>query len=368
MCGIIYEGMRMKLYLDMDGTLVDFVSQVNKYGFWRSDKENKVDWKKVKAMGPRFWSEMDWMPEAEIWFQNFLEWNKDGLLELYILTSIDFEEGRKGKQQWIKNHVELPLKNIIFVSEPEDKAKYASFDSWLIDDRKKSLEPFQAAGGNVIEFIGDWYKVYKKVGGIISDYILTKKSKAFVNKKIEDSDILFEIISSPAFKSDIDEQALKRGFCIDKSGVYYRKREIFEIQGLSECEKSILQETSKLKTAFAYDAIFRAKELATEIKTIMSKYSDKISSFPDKLDNPHILDGSFVKLRFRSKSVSGLNLIEYDRLYRKTPRPKYLNGSITDEEYEQNENNLECLNKIYQEIMSLVNQYQKTEDRKVKKI
>ena len=25
----------MILYLDMDGTLVDFVSQVNKHGFWR---------------------------------------------------------------------------------------------------------------------------------------------------------------------------------------------------------------------------------------------------------------------------------------------------------------------------------------------
>ena len=44
----------MKIYLDMDGTLVDFVSQVNKCGFWRKDKENKVDWKKVKAMGSSY--------------------------------------------------------------------------------------------------------------------------------------------------------------------------------------------------------------------------------------------------------------------------------------------------------------------------
>lgn len=32
----------MKLYLDMDGTLVDFVSQVNKYGFWCEDKPEKM--------------------------------------------------------------------------------------------------------------------------------------------------------------------------------------------------------------------------------------------------------------------------------------------------------------------------------------
>ena len=75
--------------------------------------------------------------------------------------------------------------------------------------------------------------------------------------------------------------------------------------------------------------------------------------------NPYVLDGSFVQLRFGSKSVSGFNLIEYDRPHKKNLRPKYVGYSITEEEYEQNENNLECLNKIYQEIMNLVNQYQK---------
>lgn len=44
----------MKKYLDKDGTLVDFVSQVNKYGFWRKDRPDKVDWDKVKAKGHDF--------------------------------------------------------------------------------------------------------------------------------------------------------------------------------------------------------------------------------------------------------------------------------------------------------------------------
>ena len=43
----------------MDGTLVDFVSQINKYGYWRKNKPNKVDWDKVIAEGPKFWAEMD---------------------------------------------------------------------------------------------------------------------------------------------------------------------------------------------------------------------------------------------------------------------------------------------------------------------
>lgn len=153
----------MKIYLDMDGTLVDFVSQVNKCGFWRTDKENKVDWKKVKAMGPRFWSEMDWIPGAEYFFKELNVYSKDGYFEIYILSSIDFQQCINGKIQWIKNHTDFPLDKVIFVTEPEDKEQYAASDAFLIDDRKKSLDPFAAAGGNAIEFNGDWNYVKKQL-------------------------------------------------------------------------------------------------------------------------------------------------------------------------------------------------------------
>ena len=85
------------LYLDMDGTLVDFVAQVGKYGFWRKDKDNKVDWDKVKSTGPRFWSEMDWMPGAKAAFETLQKHAAQGLFELFILSSIDFHEGREGR-------------------------------------------------------------------------------------------------------------------------------------------------------------------------------------------------------------------------------------------------------------------------------
>ena len=153
----------MKIYLDMDGTLVDFVSQVNKCGFWRKDKENKVDWKKVKAMGPRFWSEMDWMSGAEFFFKELNAYANDGYFEVYILSSIDFQQGIDGKIQWIKEHTDFPLEKVIFVTEPEDKEQYAASDAFLIDDRKKSLDPFAAAGGNAIEFNGDWNYIKKQL-------------------------------------------------------------------------------------------------------------------------------------------------------------------------------------------------------------
>jgi 5'(3')-deoxyribonucleotidase len=159
----------MRIYLDMDGTLVDFISQVNKYGFWRKDKENKVDWKKVKAMGPRFWSEMGWMPGAEEAFTKLQELEAQKKLVLYILSSIDFEDGRIGKTDWIKEKTNFPLEKVIFCLEPEDKSKWADKTSWLIDDRKKSLEPFASAGGNIIEFTGNWKLIIKKIESLIRE-------------------------------------------------------------------------------------------------------------------------------------------------------------------------------------------------------
>lgn len=157
----------MKLYLDMDGTLVDFISQVNKYGFWLKDKTNKVDWTKVIAKGSEFWNEMDWMPGAEEAFKKIQKMAAAGQLELYILSSIDFDEGREGKKLWIKSHTDFPLENVLFVLEPEYKDRYADPESWLIDDRKKSLEPFKSAGGNIIEFTGDWTIVVEKLNGLL---------------------------------------------------------------------------------------------------------------------------------------------------------------------------------------------------------
>ena len=146
----------MKLYVDMDGTLVDFVAHVSALGFWRKDKANKVDWAKVKAMGTSFWTEMNWINGAEAAFAKLYDMEKRGELELFILSSIDFDSGIEGKKQWLQRNTDFPLEKAIFVTEPEDKAEYAAPDAWLIDDRAKSLDPFAAAGGKVIEFKSDW--------------------------------------------------------------------------------------------------------------------------------------------------------------------------------------------------------------------
>ncbi len=156
-----------KLYIDMDGTIVDFVSQVSKYGYWRKDKPNKVDWDKVIAQGADFWNEMDWFPGAEDAFKTLEEMSEQGAFELYILSSIDFDEGREGKKMWIQSHTNFPLDKAIFCLEPEYKAHWADKTSWLIDDRQKSLLPFAESGGNIIEFTGDWEKTLGEVRRVV---------------------------------------------------------------------------------------------------------------------------------------------------------------------------------------------------------
>ena len=165
----------INVYVDMDGTLVDFVKKVNKLNFWRDENKEKVDWKKVKAMGPKFWSEMDWIEGAEDGFKKLQDMEDNGLFNLYILSSIDFEDGRIGKKEWIKSHTNFPLEKVIFVQEPEDKANYAGSKNILIDDRNKSLRPFSEAGGYSIKFsiLDDWNLIIQKIS-ILTDKLMLK--------------------------------------------------------------------------------------------------------------------------------------------------------------------------------------------------
>ena len=106
---------------------------------------------------------MDWMPGAEYFFYELNDLSKEENFEVYILSSVDFQQGIDGKIQWIKEHTDFPLEKVIFVTEPEDKDQYAASDAFRIDDRKKSLEPFAAAGGNALELSGDWDYIKKEL-------------------------------------------------------------------------------------------------------------------------------------------------------------------------------------------------------------
>lgn len=154
----------MKLYLDMDGVLVDFLGHVEKCQFFR--KNGKVDWDKVIDKGPQFWNEMEWMPGAEKTFSELISLSESGKVELFILSAVNFPTGVEGKKLWIQTHTKFPLENVIIVSHSEDKSKYASPDSILVDDREKCLIPFKEAGGKVILF-KNWDETLEEIKQVL---------------------------------------------------------------------------------------------------------------------------------------------------------------------------------------------------------
>lgn len=53
-----------RLYIDMDGVLVNFDGRVDETGcrLAPGSHPSYVDWNRVKEIGPDFWTTMSWLP------------------------------------------------------------------------------------------------------------------------------------------------------------------------------------------------------------------------------------------------------------------------------------------------------------------
>ena len=138
-----------KLFLDMDGVLVNFRGQCEKLNCIEG---NKVDWSVIHNAGSDFWSEMEWLPEGKELYEFVKKVCTEENIELYILTSVTFNEGKVGKLTWIKNNTDIDRHHIIITNIGKEKAYYADPESLLIDDFKKNCDAFSTAGGQVIKY------------------------------------------------------------------------------------------------------------------------------------------------------------------------------------------------------------------------
>jgi hypothetical protein len=141
-----------KIMVDMDGVLMDFVKGVNRLldkeysdeKYNSNPKYKKEMWDAVNEYsekGGELWFELDLMSDAkELW-----EYVKK--YEPEILTSCGGDAGaRKQKPRSIEKHFGKGIKVNIVERSPL-KGDYATPNSILIDDNKKSIEPWKAAGG-----------------------------------------------------------------------------------------------------------------------------------------------------------------------------------------------------------------------------
>lgn len=139
-----------KIYVDLDGVLVDFDKAMAAIGFpldvvLRDKKAKSKFWQTVGWMaknGKPFWGNMDPMPDAHVLW-NYLQ-------KYHIKPEILSATGHVGnateeKHAWVKQHLGVVPTHL--VRKSSDKAQFAAPNHILIDDRAKSIEPWTAAGG-----------------------------------------------------------------------------------------------------------------------------------------------------------------------------------------------------------------------------
>ncbi len=138
-----------KIYVDMDGVLSDWEAQFKRYSggipvdTYDSLYGKKNRYKLVNKNSPGYYANMPWMKDGKLLY-NFI----DGFPDVEILSHAPDNKSKIGKEQWLAN------KNIKFkanlVSNRQDKAKYATSNSVLIDDREDVVNDFINAGGKAI--------------------------------------------------------------------------------------------------------------------------------------------------------------------------------------------------------------------------
>ncbi len=127
----------IKIYVDMDGVLVDFDLKLKEIFGYLPTKLDKEQWEIISNSGPKWWVSLKWMPDGkELW--NYLKAYKPILLT----SPSKHKHSRLGKKIWIFNNIG----STPFIID-SDKAKYAQPGDILIDDRKENISKWEEAGG-----------------------------------------------------------------------------------------------------------------------------------------------------------------------------------------------------------------------------
>ena len=162
------KAMKYKIFLDMDGVLVNFDQQFKdiirlpgknypRTGMY--PKEFKLNhtieefWEAIDSAGVGFWRGMKWMPGGEALY------NRAAKHDHVLLSSPSRSEtSKKGKRLWRRDKTPNTK---LYLARSYNKRKFAAPNHILIDDREDTIGRWNTAGGTGI--------VYKSIGQVLND-------------------------------------------------------------------------------------------------------------------------------------------------------------------------------------------------------
>lgn len=145
--------MALKIYLDCDGVLGDWVSQANywlgqaKDTPWAEYEGSGIDWDKLNdAMSfVAFWKDMEVLPGAKKLFGNLKK-----LGDVKICTRpFPSPNCLYGRAQWLQEHFNVKIPDTLYM---HDKWELAKPGTLLIDDNLENCDLFALHGGRSILF------------------------------------------------------------------------------------------------------------------------------------------------------------------------------------------------------------------------
>jgi 5'(3')-deoxyribonucleotidase len=168
----------MKVFLDMDGVLVDFMGGLHKslrlpYSY-EAYPYQKGKW--IMLTGIRgfadipatfeqcdeccssiFWKNLEWMHDGHHILNTVAA--KFGVKNIQLLTTPMPNIGSwTGKYRWVHRHLPDFVKRLIVTRAP--KSLLAGPDTLLIDDKDENVEEFRAVGGQAILVPRPWNKLH----------------------------------------------------------------------------------------------------------------------------------------------------------------------------------------------------------------
>ena len=142
------------IYCDMDGVLVDFEKGYRELtGTYSKDHpDNNAFWQPISDAGASYWANLDWMPDGKQLWDYIKDYNPYVLTAPSVNMDIPFEdrykiennESMQGKTEWVQR---LPNMKKIYFRSAGRKADFAGPGKILIDDRKDTIDSWNANGG-----------------------------------------------------------------------------------------------------------------------------------------------------------------------------------------------------------------------------